>query len=116
MSYFGETLKTLRLGRKMTQDDLASKLKMSKSSISMYENGNRNPDFETLEAVADFFNVDMNFLLGKNLSVEEDLAKYEVEIRIRPELLNFIKLVSDSTKEEIEKYAKFIELMKEDKK
>ena len=31
-----------------------------------YEVGKREPDFETLESIADFFNVDMNFLLGKN--------------------------------------------------
>ena len=32
----------------------------------MYENGNREPKFETLETLADFFNVDMNTLLDKN--------------------------------------------------
>ncbi len=31
----------------------------------MYENGKREPDFNTLEVIADYFNVDMNFLLGK---------------------------------------------------
>ena len=32
----------------------------------MYENGNREPDFETLETIADFFNCDMDYLLGKS--------------------------------------------------
>ena len=46
----------------------------------MYELGKREPDFETLEAIADLFNVDMNFLLGKvgsELSPkdERDIAK-----------------------------------------
>ena len=31
----------------------------------MYENGEREPSFELLEAIADYFNVDMNYLLGK---------------------------------------------------
>ena len=31
----------------------------------MYENGNREPDFETLEMIADFFNVDIDYLLGR---------------------------------------------------
>ena len=31
----------------------------------MYENGKRTPDFETLEAIADFFNVDIDYLLGR---------------------------------------------------
>jgi transcriptional regulator with XRE-family HTH domain len=67
---FPEVLKDLRTSRDLTQDDLAKALtkamgkKISKSAISMYENGNREPDFETLEAIADFFNVDINRLAG----------------------------------------------------
>lgn len=32
----------------------------------MYESGRREPNFEVLETIADFFNVDMNYLLGKD--------------------------------------------------
>lgn len=72
MSEFARILKFLRRREKLTQQELAKKLKISKSSISMYENGNREPDFEQLEMIADFFNVDMNFLLGiKNKNVIE---------------------------------------------
>lgn len=66
MSNFSEILKYLRNRSNLTQEELASKLKISKSSISMYERGQREPDFELLELIADFFNVDMNFLLGEN--------------------------------------------------
>lgn len=65
MSTFSNRLRDLRREKKMTQDELAKVLGISKSAVSMYENGNREPDFETLEAIADFFNVDMNYLLGK---------------------------------------------------
>lgn len=37
---------------------------LSRSALAMYETGKRHPDFETLELFADFFNVDMNTLLG----------------------------------------------------
>ena len=65
---------------KMSQAELADKLGVSKSTVGMYELGKREPDFETLEAIADLFNVDMNFLLGKvgsELSPkdERDIAK-----------------------------------------
>lgn len=50
---------------KKSQAELADKLGVSKSTVGMYELGKREPDFETLEAIADLFNVDMNFLLGK---------------------------------------------------
>lgn len=65
MNSFSNILKYLRQRAGMTQLELANKLKVSKSTISMYENGNREPDFETLEFIADIFNVDMNFLMGK---------------------------------------------------
>lgn len=65
MGDFPNVLKTLRLRDNLTQEDLSKLLLISKSAISMYENGNREPDFETLEKIADFFNVDMNYLLGR---------------------------------------------------
>lgn len=62
---FSEILRNLRKNNHLTQDELANKLKISKSSISMYENGNRTPDFETLELIADFFNVNLSYLIGE---------------------------------------------------
>lgn len=64
MLEFAKAFKKLRLEDNLTQVELAKKLKISKSAVSMYENGAREPDFETLELIADFFNVDMNYLLG----------------------------------------------------
>lgn len=66
MASFKEMLKYLRLRENLSQSELAEKLGVAKSTISMYEVGKREPDFETLEAIADLFNVDMNFLLGKD--------------------------------------------------
>lgn len=59
---FAKRLKELRASRGLTQDDLARELNLAKSSISMYENGNRKPSFEVLEAIADYFNVNMDTL------------------------------------------------------
>lgn len=62
---FSEVLRNLRKENNLTQDELATKLDISKSAISMYENGNRTPDFETLELIADFFNVNLSYLIGE---------------------------------------------------
>lgn len=59
---FAKRLKELRVSRGLTQDDLARELNLVKSSISMYENGKRKPSFEVLEAIADYFNVNMDTL------------------------------------------------------
>lgn len=60
----GERIRTLRLNRKMTQADLATAIGQSQSSITMYETGRREPDFETLEALADVFNVPLASLVS----------------------------------------------------
>lgn len=62
---FKDRLRTLRKSRKLTQDKLATDLGIAKSTISMYENGNREPDFETLELIADYFNVSLASLINE---------------------------------------------------
>ena len=66
MGNFANVFKNLRIQAGLTQQEMADRLKISRSSIGMYENGEREPSFELLEAIADFFNVDMNYLLGKS--------------------------------------------------
>ena len=64
MANFGSILKNLRVSRDITQEQLASMLGVSRSAIGMYETGGRQPDFEMMEAIADIFNVDMDYLMG----------------------------------------------------
>lgn len=65
MSNFSDTLKHLRTEKHLSQLELASILGVGKSIISMYESGHRKPSFEVLESIADYFNVDMDYLVGK---------------------------------------------------
>ena len=66
MSSFNIRVKELRVSRKLSQQELANFLKISKSSVNMYERGEREPGLDTLENIADFFNVDMDYLMGKS--------------------------------------------------
>lgn len=67
MTYIGTRLRYLRKQDNITQQQLADSIGVAKSTISMYENGQREPDFETLEALADYFNVEMStFFPGGN--------------------------------------------------
>ncbi|MDD3222313.1 MAG: helix-turn-helix transcriptional regulator [Lachnospiraceae bacterium] len=65
MADFAKVLRLLRNEKGLSQQELAELLRISKSSINMYERGERQPNFETLEIIADFFNVDVDYLLGR---------------------------------------------------
>lgn len=62
---FGESLKELRLERKVNQVTLAQKINVSKGIISLWENGLREPTLSNLIALADFFNVSLDYLAGR---------------------------------------------------
>ena len=63
---FAERLKDLRTKRGYSQQDLAKKLGISKSTISMLEVGSRQPSKEMMELIADYFNVTLDYLMGKD--------------------------------------------------
>lgn len=70
MGNFSGNLVYLRQRSGMSQQELADRSGCSRSAIGMYETGKREPDLETLEAFADIFNVDMDFLTGREESNE----------------------------------------------
>ena len=65
MMEFGEILAELRQDHKMTQKELAEEMFVTVGTISNYENGVHYPDIEKLIALADFFNVTTDYLLGR---------------------------------------------------
>jgi repressor LexA len=65
---FSDNLKRLRQEKNLTQQKLADLLGISRSAIGMYENGEREPDFETSELIADFFNVRLDDLISSRKS------------------------------------------------
>lgn len=69
MTKFGARLRQLRTARGLSQMDFSKQIQISKSSVNMYERGEREPGLETLERIADYFNVDMDYLLGKSDTV-----------------------------------------------
>jgi len=62
---FGQRLRELRTKRDLTQKQLGDLLSLEKSTISLYEKGKREPDFGTVAKIAAFFNVSVDYLLGR---------------------------------------------------
>ena len=58
-------LKELREKRRLSQITLAMELNLSQNSISRYETGEREADHATLIAIADYFGVSIDYLLGR---------------------------------------------------
>jgi repressor LexA len=80
MPDFSTVFKNLRKDNNLTQAELAKKLGVAPSTVGMYERGQREPDFETLEKIANCFSVNMNTLLGKEN--ETDIASGSLGIKI----------------------------------
>lgn len=74
MGNFNKVLRALRTSKNMTQDELAKILRISRSTVGMYEKGDREPDYETLEAIADYFNVSIDYLLGRDTKIVRLIA------------------------------------------
>lgn len=98
----GLRIKTMRLSRKMTQADLALAIGQSQSSITMYESGRRRPDFETLEALADVFNVTLASIVS-----DEDPDDVAAKLRepppcvVVPDSALFVKAMEKMTPEDV---------------
>lgn len=73
MNTFGERLKNLRVKKKMKQEDLAGVLNISKSAVGMYERNEREPSYEILQKIANYFNQSIDYLLtGKEINQEKN--------------------------------------------
>jgi transcriptional regulator with XRE-family HTH domain len=62
---FTSRLKDLRSEKKLTQKELAENLNLTHSTISKYERGDLEPSNDVLLSISDFFDVSVDFLLGK---------------------------------------------------
>lgn len=60
---FSTTLKNLRESRNVTQDQLAKYLKVSRPTVAGYETKSRQPDFERLVKLANYFDVSIDYLI-----------------------------------------------------
>lgn len=106
MGNFNKVLKSLRLSNGMTQDELAQILKISRSTVGMYEKGDREPDYETLEAIADYFNVSIDYLLGRENTTVRLINPLNAPTTLAAHFDG--DTYTESELEEIKKFAEFV--------
>ena len=61
----GKRIKKLRQDLKLTGCEFGKKLDVTKTAVSNWENGNRTPDIDTINKIADYCNVSADYLLGR---------------------------------------------------
>ncbi|MCX9101041.1 helix-turn-helix domain-containing protein [Bacillus anthracis] len=61
----GKKIAELRKNQKLSQYDLADRLGFSRGKLANYEQGQREPDYDTLKKIADFFEVSTDYLLDR---------------------------------------------------
>lgn len=112
---FKDRLRELRISRGYSQRELGKKLGMTNSAISMYERGEREPDYETLEAIADCFNVNMNYLLGRDDISLYYLAPEVADVASRlaedKELYELVDRILHGSKEQRDKFIAMAKLL-----
>ena len=110
----GQRIRVMRKSRHMTQEELAKAIGQSPSSITMYETGRRSPDYETLEAMADVFNVPLSSLLEEGVF----FSTFEIKPIVVPDSERFVKLIHYMPESDyqmvMEAFAKAEQRMKEE--
>lgn len=116
----GENIAKLRRQHKLSQYDLADRLGFSRGKLANYEQGSRQPDFDTLKKIADYFEVSTDYLLGRT----EDTTIYkqilttnydkEIEKLLEdPELGLWYKELMDSPEENRQQALDFLRYLNE---
>jgi transcriptional regulator with XRE-family HTH domain len=115
----GKRLKDLREEKKLTTREMSAMLNIGKSTFSNYENDTRKPDYELLKKLSEYFEVSLDYLLGKtnikNAYVLENnqLPKHAYELKG-----DYIFIAKEMQDKEIspERIRKIIEILEADKK
>lgn len=116
MSTLGNRIRSLRESENIQQNEFAKKIGVSNVVLSRYESGERKPDYDTLETIADYFNVTIDYLLGRsntpNMSEQDEFESFANN----PDLERWYKELPNSEEEDLEALKQMWEIIKRNKK
>ena len=110
---FAKRLEKLRLERELTHQQMADMLGVTRQAYGNYENGKREPDFKTLDILAEFFKVSLDYLMGKSairsIQNQYEPTSTEIEDVIKKADLQFDGApLNDEDKEDIIEFIKVV--------
>lgn len=112
---FGERLRWCRDKKGYTQKFVAEKIGIKNNTLSSYESGKRQPDYETLKKLSELYEVNIDYIItgNSNTHSSDDMWKELLD----PQKQLFFKDLMDAPEEKIEELIRFWEFIKErDKK
>lgn len=95
---YGQNIAALRMQKGISQRQLAVELNISSGALGMYETEKREPDIKTMKKIADFFNVDISYIVTGKLAADND------------PFLERIRSLSKESREELERFTALLEL------
>ncbi|QDS37992.1 helix-turn-helix domain-containing protein [Brevibacillus brevis] len=91
----GQRLRSCRKAKKLTQKNLSEILGLNRSTYAKYETGDNEPDNDTLQKLANFFEVTVDYLLGRDNSqyATDELGELLNDPDISPEDKELLKQI-----------------------
>ena len=105
---FSATLKELREQNHVTQNELAEHLELTRSTIAGYETKGKQPDYERLLQIADYFHVSVDYLLKG--SQQDTISVSRLSNTPESELLSAYMELSAESRQQLLDYVEFLQL------
>ncbi len=113
---YGQRIAALRDRQRWTQEELSKKLGISRAALSHYEKNRREPDYDTLNKLADVFQVSIDYLMGRTNDPERlldaDVREFSDRLELSDEaILEKFSLTIDGrklTKDEAKRFIAFV--------
>ncbi|MGW8822268.1 helix-turn-helix domain-containing protein [Paenibacillus lautus] len=128
MTSYNERLRELRSKKGLSQQELSNRLGFNRATYARYETGNTQPDFDTLQKLADFFDVSTDYILGRTNTLsssdrvngfdEKEQAEFEAFINNPNHGIFFKDYLSapEERKKELLQFWRFIREAERDRK
>ncbi len=110
----GDKLRELRENNNLTQQEVADKIKLSSSTVAMYERNQRDPDTGTLKDLANLFNVSTDYLLNNLSGLDDEYNELYNKIYNNPDLKIFFDQTKNLTVKDMKWVLSIVEKVKEE--
>lgn len=113
MTNFGKILRKLRKTNKIKIKDLANAIKLTPQAINYYESGKREPSLENLIAIADYFNVSLDYLVGRDCEavIKSAISEENKETAdFFRHLYSIVNELDEKSREELLQYANYLKI------